>query len=65
MGAASTPVSPARNVLTAQTPIEMAVGLVPDRSVMAVESTMARTFRPTSLYFSTSAPATTMTTTQM
>ena len=46
MGAASTPASPAKNVLTAHTPIETAVGLVPDRSVMAGESTMARTLRP-------------------
>ena len=49
MGAASTPARPAKNVLTAQTPIETTVGLVPDRSVMAGESTMARTLRPTSV----------------
>ncbi len=64
IGAASTPVRPARKVLTAHTPMEMAVGLVPDRSVIAVESTMALTLRPTSLYFSASAPATTITTTE-
>ena len=49
MGAASTPPNPAKKVLTAHTPTEIAVGLVPDRSVMAGESTMARTFRPTSV----------------
>ena len=49
IGAASTPARPAKNVLTAQTPTEIAVGLVPERSVMAGESTMARTFRPTSV----------------
>ena len=49
MGAASTPASPAKKVLTAHTPTEIAVGFVPDRSVMAGESTMARTFRPTSV----------------
>ena len=49
MGAASTPASPAKKVLTAQTPTEIAVGLVPDRSVMAGESTMARTLSPTSV----------------
>ena len=49
IGAARTPTSPAKNVLTAQTPTEIAVGLVPERSVMAGESTMARTLRPTSV----------------
>ncbi len=49
MGAARTPVSPAKKVATAQTPTAIAVGLVPERSVMAGESTMARTFRPTSV----------------
>ena len=49
IGAASTPASPAKKVLTAHTPTEIAVGLVPDRSVMAGESTMARTLRPTSV----------------
>ena len=49
IGAASTPHSPAKNVLTPHTPTEIAVGLVPDRSVMAGESTIARTFRPTSV----------------
>ncbi len=49
MGAASTPVRPAKNVLTAQTPIEIVLGLVPERSVIAVESTMALTLRPTSV----------------
>ena len=49
IGAASTPHNPAKRVLTAHTPTEIAVGLVPDRSVMAGESTMARTLRPTSV----------------
>ncbi len=49
IGAASTPANPAKKVLTAQTPTETASGLVPDRSVMAGESTMARTLRPTSV----------------
>ena len=49
MGAASTPAKPAKNVLTAQTPMETALGLVPERAVMAGESTSARTFRPTSV----------------
>ncbi len=49
MGAASTPHRPAKKVLTAQTPTEIAVGLVPDRSVIAGESTMARTLSPTSV----------------
>ena len=49
IGAASTPAKPAKKVLTAQTPTETAVGLVPERSVMAGESTMARTLSPTSV----------------
>ncbi len=48
-GAARTPARPAKKVLTAHTPMEMAAGLDPDRSVMAGESTMARTLRPTSV----------------
>jgi hypothetical protein len=49
MGAANTPAKPAKKVLTAHTPMDTASGLVPDRAVMAGESTMARTFRPTSV----------------
>ncbi len=49
IGAARTPHSPAKKVLTAQTPTEIKVGFVPERSVMAGESTMARTLRPTSV----------------
>jgi hypothetical protein len=49
IGAANTPAKPAKNVLTAHTPMETASGLVPERAVMAGESTMARTFRPTSV----------------
>ncbi len=49
IGAASTPTSPAKSVLTAQTPSEIVVGFVPERSVMAGESTIARTFSPTSV----------------
>ncbi len=49
IGAARTPARPAKKVLTAQTPIEIAAGLVPDRSVIAGESTMALTLRPTSV----------------
>ena len=48
-GAANTPTSPAKKVLTAHTPSETDVGLVPERSVMAGESTMALTLRPTSV----------------
>ena len=49
IGAASTPARPAKSVLTAQTPTEMKFGFVPERSVMAGESTIARTLRPTSV----------------
>ena len=49
IGADSTPTSPASPMLTAQTPIDMALGLVPDSEVIAGESTMARTRRPTSV----------------
>ena len=49
MGAASTPARPAKKVLTAHTPMETALGLVPDRAVIDGESTMALTFRPTSV----------------
>ena len=48
-GPASTPASPARNVLLAHTPIDTAVGLVPDSDVIAGESTIARTRSPTSV----------------
>ena len=65
MGAASTPHRPAKKVLTAQTPTEMVVGLVPERSVIAGESTIALTLRPTSVYRSTAAPTATVSTTQM
>ena len=65
MGAASTPHRPAKKVLTAQTPSETVVGLVPERSVIAGESTMALTLRPTSVYRRTTAPTTTVRTTQM
>ena len=65
MGAANTPARPAKNVLTAQTPTETVVGLVPERSVMAGESTMARTLSPTSVKRSTRAPMTTVSKTQM
>ena len=64
MGAASTPASPAKNVLTAHTPIDTAVGLVPDSAVMAGESTMARTFSPTSVYRRMTEPSATVVTTQ-
>src|SRR6202050_5848472 len=46
MGAASTPQSPAKSVLTAQTPTETAVGFVPDRSVMAGGASQAPALRP-------------------
>ncbi len=49
MGAARTPVKPAKKTLTAHTPAETKSGLVPERSVMAGESTMALTLRPTSV----------------
>ena len=49
IGAASTPTRPARAMLTAHTPIEIRLGLVPDREVMAGESTMARTRSPMSV----------------
>ena len=64
IGAARTPTSPAKKVLTAHTPTEMAFGLVPDRSVIAGESTMARTLSPISVKRRTRPPATTVTTTQ-
>ena len=48
-GADRTPVRPARKMLTAHTPTDTAVGLVPDSDVMAGESTMARTRSPTSV----------------
>jgi hypothetical protein len=56
IGAASTPARPAKKVLTAQTPIETAVGLVPDRSVIAGESTKALTLSPTSVKRRTTRP---------
>ena len=65
MGAASTPVNPAKKTLTAHTPPDTRSGFVPDRSVMAGESTMARTLRPTSVKRRTPAPSTTVATTQM
>ena len=49
IGAATTPMSPARNVLAAHTPAEIRSGLVPDSDVMAGESTIARTRSPTRL----------------
>ncbi len=48
-GAASTPTSPARPMLTAQTPMEIRSGLVAESDVIAGESTMARTRRPMSV----------------
>ncbi len=63
IGAASTPAKPAKNVLAAHTPTETSPGLVPDRSVMAGESTMARTLRPTSVKWRTTAPTTMVTST--
>ena len=63
MGAASTPAKPANKVLTAQTPMEMKFGFVPERSVIAGESTIARTLRPTSVKRRITAPATTVTST--
>src|SRR5580704_19568371 len=64
-GAMSTPAKPAKNVLTAHTPTEIAVGLDPDRSVIAGESTIARTFRPISVLRNTTATRTTIATTQI
>ena len=58
-GAASTPASPAKNVLTAHTPADTAPGFVPESAVIASESTSARTRRPTSVNRRTSAPITT------
>ena len=49
IGADSTPVNPASPTLTAQTHIDTRSGLVPEIDVMAGESTMARTRRPTSV----------------
>ena len=48
-GAARTPTSPARPMLTAQTPMEIRSGLVADSDVIAGESTMARTRSPMSV----------------
>ena len=48
----------------AQTPMEMEFGFAPERSVIAGESTIALTLRPTSVKRKISAPATTVTNTQ-
>src|SRR6266851_960130 len=64
IGADSTPARPARKMLAAHTATDTAVGLIPDNDVMAGESTIARTRRPTSVYRSTSAPTTTTKITQ-
>src|ERR1700722_14324336 len=64
IGADRTPDRPARKMLTAQTPTDTWVGLVPDSDVMAGESTMARTRSPTSLYRTTIAPISTTRITQ-
>ncbi len=64
MGAASTPANPAKNVLTAQTTMDTPLGLVPDRAVMAGESTMARTLSPRSVYRRIAEPRTTVPRTQ-
>ncbi len=65
MGAARTPVNPAKKTLTAQTPADTASGFVPERSVMAGESTIALTLSPTSVKRRTTAPITTVAMTQM
>src|SRR3954447_25536508 len=56
VGATSTPARPARVALTAQTPSDTRLGLVPDSDVIASESTIARTRRPTSVKRSTARP---------
>ncbi len=49
IGAERTPVNPASPTLTAHTHMDTRCGLVPEIDVMAGESTMARTHRPTSV----------------
>ena len=49
IGAARTPVSPARVTLTAHTPTDTDTGFAPDSDVIAGESTIARTLRPMSV----------------
>src|SRR5258708_6597717 len=49
VGAARTPTRPASAVVTIQTQIEILAGLTPDKEVIASVSTIARTFRPTSV----------------
>jgi hypothetical protein len=60
VGATRMPARPASVALTAQTPTDTRFGLVPDSEVIASESTMARTRRPTSVKRSTAVPASRM-----
>ncbi len=58
VGATRIPASPASVALIAHTPSDIRPGLVPDSEAMASESTVARTFRPTSVKRSTNVPTT-------
>jgi hypothetical protein len=53
------PAAPASRPLTPQTPSATLFGLVPDSEVSASLLTTARTFRPTSVNFMTTVPAST------
>ncbi len=64
IGAETTPMSPARKVLATQTPAATMSGLEPESDVMAGESTIARTRRPTSVYRRRTVPTTRTSTTQ-
>ncbi len=56
VGATRMPAKPASVALTAHTPSDTRPGCVPDSEVIASESTMARTRRPTSVKRSTTVP---------
>ena len=58
VGATRTPARPARPALTAHTPRDTRPGWVPDSDVIASESTIARTRKPTSVKRSTTVPTT-------
>ena len=62
VGATRMPANPASMVLTAHTPTATRPGLVPEIEVIASESTLARTYRPTRVNLRMSVPARTRTT---
>jgi hypothetical protein len=59
LGAARTPARPASAVVTIHTQTEILAGLTPDKDVIASVSTIALTFRPTSVNRRISVPITT------